>query len=225
MQFQRDQRQIFSIRKFKAYGAASVLLGLMTLGVNDKALAEQIAKAQGTPDSGEATQGTSPTTSDTLETESLLITQADAQVPTTPAQADKAPEAPVAPSVEAVAPQASYAKQLETARQKALKELEALKGDLDHDSYTSYSNQIKAATDTDAFDRILKRAKAKAEEHKAATKLANPAKPASSEPVQAEATDALAAEDTSNLSYKERLASARAKALSQLDALKADLSA
>ncbi|MFU2164993.1 YSIRK-type signal peptide-containing protein, partial [Streptococcus pluranimalium] len=224
MQFQRDQRQIFSIRKFKAYGAASVLLGLMTLGVNDKALAEQIAKAQGSPESGEATQGTSPTTSDTLETENLVITQADAQVPTTPAQADKAPEAPVAPSVEAAAPQASYAKQLETARQKALKELEALKGDLDHDSYTSYSNQIKAATDTDAFDRIFKRAKDKVEAQKqAAAKAAQKAKETA--PATAETTDALASEDTSNLSYKERLASARAKALSQLDAFKADLSA
>ncbi|MFU2164732.1 DUF1542 domain-containing protein, partial [Streptococcus pluranimalium] len=45
MTFQRDQRQIFSIRKFKAYGAASVLLGLLTLGVNGQTQANTLSSA------------------------------------------------------------------------------------------------------------------------------------------------------------------------------------
>ncbi|MFU2163596.1 Cna B-type domain-containing protein, partial [Streptococcus pluranimalium] len=192
MQFQRDQRQIFSIRKFKAYGATSVLLGLMILGVNDKALAEQIAKVQVSPESGEATQATSPTTSATLETDNLVIAQATGS---------------------AVVVKENDAHRLEPVRQKALKDLEALKGDLDHESYVSYSNQIKSATDIDVFASIIKRAKANADEQKA-VKLANPAKKAT-----------VADEDTSNLSYKERLESTRAKVLSQLYALKGDLSA
>ncbi|MGX7775601.1 YSIRK-type signal peptide-containing protein [Streptococcus pluranimalium] len=86
MQFKRDQRQIFSIRKFKTYGAASVLLVLLTLGVNNKTLAEQIDKVQGLSESGDAAQTISSTTRTSLETDNLVITQADNQAPATPAQ-------------------------------------------------------------------------------------------------------------------------------------------
>lgn len=170
MQFKRDQRQIFSIRKFKAYGAASVLLVLLTLGVNNKTLAEQIDKVQGSSEPGDAAQTISSTTRTSLETDNLVITQADNQAPATPAQdpTQKTSEAPIVPSAEVTAPQVSYAQQLEVARQTAFKELETLKGALDSDSYTSYSNQVKVATDIDVFERIIKHAKNKVEEQKQA---------------------------------------------------------
>ncbi|MGX7777127.1 YSIRK-type signal peptide-containing protein [Streptococcus pluranimalium] len=76
MKFQRNQRQIFSIRKFKAYGAASVLLALAAISNAQTVQAEGIShSAPLEPSLEDSTAAQAPTTATSLETDNFVIVQ------------------------------------------------------------------------------------------------------------------------------------------------------
>ncbi|MFV8064808.1 YSIRK-type signal peptide-containing protein [Streptococcus pluranimalium] len=73
-----DSKQIFSIRKFKAYGTASALLGLAALSAANQVQAEEATSAPTVPTTGagDTTVATAPTTSgEVIETDNLIINQ------------------------------------------------------------------------------------------------------------------------------------------------------
>ncbi|MFA9492411.1 putative Ig domain-containing protein [Streptococcus sp. E17BB] len=95
--FKRDTKQIFSIRKFKAYGASSALL--VTLFFATGAQAEEVANQSSPSDSDGASATETSSSSGAVETDSLIISE----TPETPEASSASAEAEVDPAASTVA--------------------------------------------------------------------------------------------------------------------------
>lgn len=116
MNYQRDSRQIFSIRRFKAYGTASALLAAAILSAHQTVSADDLS--QPTVPSSEPqdnAQGEILSTVNNVETENFIVMSEESTAPVASVQPVEATPAPVASSPTVATPEAAPAASAETA--------------------------------------------------------------------------------------------------------------